>query len=99
MKVVGAMFSNNEHLETINSNLVLQCFFNALNKYFGIDGTIFQKAHFVNIYLFSTFWYSAQCFKMDKKIVENFLSKALKFICAGGNEIPARPLNFSYWGA
>ena len=94
MKVVGAMFSNNEPLETINSNLVSQCFFNSLNKSFGIKGTIFQKAYFVNTYLFSKLWYSAQCFKIDKKILENILSKALKFIYAGENEMPVRPLNF-----
>ena len=94
MKVVGAMFSNNEPLETINSNLVSQCFFNSLNKSFGIKGTIFQKAYFVNTYLFSKLWYSTQCFKIDKKILENILSKALKFIYAGENEMPVRPLNF-----
>ena len=88
------MFSNNEPLDKINSNLVSQCFFNALNKSSGIKGTIFQKAYFVNTYLFSKLWYSAQCFKMDKKILENILSKALKFIYAGENEMPVRPLNF-----
>jgi hypothetical protein len=78
MKVVGVMFSNNEPLEKINSDLVLQCFFSALNNSFGIKGTIFQKAYFINTYLFSKLWYSAQLFKMDKKILENILLKAPK---------------------
>ena len=44
MKVVGAMFSNNEDFEKLNSDLVEKCFYDTLNKSYGIKGTIFQKA-------------------------------------------------------
>ena len=64
MKVVGGIFSNNESLDTLNSDLVSKCFFNALQKAFGIKGTIFQKAYYVNTYLFSKLWFTAQCFKL-----------------------------------
>ena len=50
MKVVGGMFSNTDNLEKINSDLVQKCFFDALHKAFGIRGTIFQKAYYVNSY-------------------------------------------------
>ena len=39
-------------------------------------------------------WYLAQCFSLEKKILEKMLSKALGFIYAGENERPIRPLNF-----
>ena len=94
IKVVGAIFTNKGDIERINSNLVSRCFFDMLNKSYGIRGTIFQKAYFVNKYLFSKIWYLAQCFVLDKKIVDNMLSKAMRFIYAGENERPVRIMNF-----
>ena len=94
MKVVGGIFSNNECLDKLNSELVSKCFFNALQKAFGIRGTIFQKAYYVNTYLFSKLWFTAQCFKLDEKMLKNILSKSISFIYAGENEKPIRPLNF-----
>ena len=69
-------------------------FFDSLQKSYGIKGTIFQKVYFVNTYLFSKIWFLAQCFKLDRKVLENILSKALNFIYAGENERPVRPLNY-----
>ena len=94
IKVVGAVFSNNESIDKLNSALVEKCFYNALNKSYGITGTIYQKAFFVNTYLFSKLWYSAQCFKIDEKMLKKIISKSLDFIYAGENEKPVRPLNF-----
>ena len=94
MKVVGAIFSNNECIDKLNSGLVSKSFYNCLQKSYGIKGTIFQKAYFVNTFLFSKLWYTAQCFKLDPKILEKMLSKAMGFIYAGENERPVRPLNF-----
>ena len=100
MKVVGAIFSNNEHIDKLNSELVEQNFYCALQKSYGVIGTIFQKAYYVNTYLFSKIWYSAQCFKLDNKMLDKILAKALDFIYAGENERPVRALNFrsKEWG-
>ena len=94
MKIVGAMFSNKGNLEKINSGLVSKTFFDLLHKSYGIKGTIFQKVHFVNTYLFSKIWFTAQCFKIEHKILEKMLAKALAFIYAGQNERPVRSVNF-----
>ena len=94
IKVVGAVFSNDEHIDKFNSDLVEKSFFNALQKSYGVVGTIFQKVYFVNTYLFSKIWYLAQCFKLDNKMLDKILSKALDFIYAGENERPVRALNF-----
>ena len=94
IKVVGAIFSNNEDIDQLNSNLVSQNFFNTLSKSYGIRGTILQKAYFANTFLFSKLWYLGQCFKIDRKVLENIMSKALNFIYAGENERPVRSLNF-----
>ena len=94
VKIVGAMFSNRGELDKLNGNLVSKCFFDFLHKSYGVKGTILQKVYFVNTYLFSKIWFTAQCFKIEKRILENILSKALKFIYAGENERPVRPINF-----
>ena len=94
MKVVGAIFSNNECIDKLNSDLVSKCFFMAYSNSWDIKGTIFQKVYFVNTYLFSKLWYTAQCFKLDVKMLNKILSKALAFIFAGENEKPVRSLNF-----
>ena len=96
MKVVGGIFSNNESVDVLNSELVSKCFFNALQNAYGIKGTIFQKAYYVNTYLFSKLWFTAQCFKLDEKMLKNILSKSISFIYAGENEKPIRPLNFRH---
>ena len=94
MKVVGAIFSNNECLDKLNSDLVSKCFFMAYSNSWGIKGTILQKVYFVNTYLFSKLWFTAQCFKLDLKMLNNILSKALSFVFSGENEKPVRPLIF-----
>ena len=58
--------------------------------------TIFQKVYYVNTYLFSKIWYLAQCFKLDEKILDKILVKALQFIYAGENERPVRCINFRH---
>ena len=88
IKVVGAVFSNDESFDKLNSDL------DALHKSYGVMGTIFQKAYYVNTYLFSKIWYLAQCFKLDEKMLDKILAKALDFIYAGENERPVRSLNF-----
>ena len=55
---------------------------------------LIKKVYFVNTYLFSKLWYISQCFKLDGKIIDKMLGKALEFIYAGENEKPIRPLNF-----
>ena len=100
IKVIGALFSNSESIDKLNSDLVSQAFHNALQKSYGIRGTIFQKVYFVNTYLFSKIWYIAQCFKLENKMLCTILSKALSFIFAGENERPVRVVNFrpKEWG-
>ena len=88
------MFSNDESFEKINSELVSKCFYDALNKAYGIRGTIFQKTYYVNTFLFPKIWFTAQFCKLDEKIVKKLLSKALAFIYAGENEKPINSVNF-----
>ena len=94
IKIVGGFFSNNESFELINSDLVSKCFYDALHKAYGMRGTIFQKAYYVNTYLFSKLWFTAQFCKIDEKMLKKILSKALAFIYAGENEKPVNSVNF-----
>ena len=86
VKIVGAIFSNEGNLEKINTALVSKTFFDLLHKSYGIKGTVFQKVNFVNTYLFSKIWFTAQCFKLDQKVLEKMLAKAMAFIYSGENE-------------
>ena len=94
MKVVGAMFSNKESLEILNTNLVAKNFYNSLQRAYGVRGTIMQKVYYVNTYLFSKLWYTSQVFMLEEKILNKLLSKALDFIYSGENERPVRAINF-----
>ena len=94
VKIVGGLFSNVESFESINRELVSKCFVDALHRAYGIRGTIFQKAMYVNTFLFSKLWFSAQFCKLDQKMMKKILSKALAFIYAGENERPVNSLNF-----
>ena len=69
-----------ECIDKLNSDLVSKCFFMAYSNSWDIKGTIFQKVYFVNTYLFSKLWYTAQCFKLDVKMLNKILSNALAFI-------------------
>ena len=70
IKVVGGVFSNKEKFEKVNSDLVEKCFFEALHQAYGIRGTIMQKAMYVNTYLFSKLWFTAQFCKLDEKMLK-----------------------------
>lgn len=100
VKVVGAWFSNSNNLEKMNGDLIKKSFYDALHKAWGTRGTVQQKVHFVNTYLFPKIWYLSQVFILDKSIfygekkVKGILAKALEFIWAGENERPIRALNF-----
>ena len=94
IKVVGAMFSNEKDIDKLNTDLACQNFHFELSKSFGIQGTVFQKTYMVNTYLFSKIWYLSQVFKMDVKVINKLLSKAMQFIYAGENERPVRAVNF-----
>ena len=94
IKVVGGLFSNNEAFEKINSDYVAKCFYDTLHRTYGIRGTIFQKAYYVNTYLFSKLWFTAQFCKLDEKMLKKLLSKALAFIYGGENERPVNSVNF-----
>ena len=94
IKVVGAIFSNEKNIDKLNSELVEKSFYCSLQKSYGVIGTIIQKVYYVNTYLFSKIWYLAQCFKLDNKMLDKILAKALDFIYAGENERPVRALNF-----
>ena len=94
MKVVGAMFSDKESLEMLNTNIVAQNFYNSLQRAYGVRGTIFQKVYYVNTYLFTKLWYTSQVFKMQEKAITQILGKALDFVYSGENERPVRVINF-----
>ena len=53
IKVVGVVFSNDEHIDKLNSDLVEKSFYCALQKSYGVVGMISQKVYYVNTYLFS----------------------------------------------
>ena len=94
INIVGGVFSNKESFEKINSELAEKSFLDALHKSYGIRGTIFQKAYYVNTYLFSKLWFTAQFCKLDQKMLKKILSKALAFIYSGENERPVNSVNF-----
>ena len=75
--------------DTVNHHILLQKL-----KAYGIRGNIFQKAYFVNTYLFPKLWFTAQFCKLDNNIIKKILSKALAFIYAGENEKPVNSVNF-----
>ena len=94
IKVVGGLFSNIETCEKINSDLVAKCFYDAIHKSYGMRGTIFQKAYYVNTFLFSKLWFTAQFCKLDGKMLKKISAKALAFIYGGENERPVNSVNF-----
>ena len=53
-----------------------------------------QKAYLLNTYPFSKLWHLAQNFKMDNKVMESVLKKALEIIYSGENVRPVRAINF-----
>ena len=83
IKVVGAVFSNDESFDKLNSDLVAKNFYNALQKSYGVMGTIFQKAYYVNTYLSSKIWYLAQCFNWTRKCWTKSLQKLLTSFTQG----------------
>ena len=81
IKIVGIWFTNERNkLEEVNTTLVEQNFYMTLNEASGMRGTLQQKVHYVNTYLFSKLWYVAQVFKMDNKKMTNLLKAALNVI-------------------
>ena len=95
IKIVGVFFSNiSGSFELLNTNLVKKNFYNALQKWQGTRGTLYQKVYIVNTFLFSKLWYVAQVVKLDKDEVNLMLRKAMNFIYGGENERPVRVLNF-----
>ena len=44
-----------------------------------IRGTISQKLYYVNTYLFTKLWYTSQVFKLEEKVINKILAKALDF--------------------
>ena len=94
IKVVGGLFSNRETCEKVNSDLVAKCFYDSIHKSYGMRGTIFQKVYYVNTFLFSKLWFTAQFCKLDGKMLKKILSKALAFIYGGENERPVNSVNF-----
>ena len=95
IKVVGIIFTNERNrFEQLNTDLVVQNFYNALQKVLGMRGTIHQKVYVVNTFLFSKLWYVSQVVKIVKKSLEKVLARALAFIYGGENERPVRALNF-----
>ena len=67
IKVVGIIYTNKgEDFEKVNTKLVSQNFYNALQKVSGMRGTQFQKVYVVNKFLFSKLWYVCQAVKLKK---------------------------------
>ena len=67
IKVVGIIYTNKrDEFEKVNTKLVSQNFFNALQKVSGMRGTLFQKVYVVNTFLFSKLWYVCQAVKLEK---------------------------------
>ena len=95
VKIVVIWFTNQPNkLEELNTALVEQNFHMALHEAMGMRATLHQKVYYVNTYLFSKLWYTAQVFKMNEKSIAHLLKSALNFIYAGENERPVRVLNF-----
>ena len=69
IKVVGIIFTNeNEKFESMNTDLVVQNFYNALQKVLGMRGTLFQK-----VYAVKTFLFSKLCYLWMKIFMHTFL--------------------------
>ena len=94
LKVIGATFINDGHLEMINSEHVKVRVIAKINENWGIRGTLCQKAFFCNTFCLSKLNYLGQVFKLDKKCLDAIKAKALAFIYAGYNERPVQVVNF-----
>ena len=94
IKVVGGIFSNKEDFGKVNSEYVATCLNGAFHRSYGIRGTIFQKAYYLNTYVFSKLWFTAQFCKLDEKMLKKVLSRAMAFIYGGENERPVNSVNF-----
>ena len=94
IKVVGILYTNDrgKSLEEINSNLVKEKVENQLFSAYGARGTVKQKIEFVNTYIYSKIWYTAQSINLDKDILKEMDRKVRNFIHAGENERPVQAL-------
>lgn len=94
VKIVGALFSNQEDIEMINSKYVESSINSKLYDSNGIRGTLPQKVYFINIFILSKLNYLSQVFTLDKKILNDINRKVLRFLYKGYNERPVQALNF-----
>ena len=94
VKIVGAIFSNLDNIELINSKNIESNINMKINDSYGMKGTLLQKVYFLNIFILSKLNYLAQVFILDKKILININKKILRFLYKGENERPVQSLNY-----
>jgi hypothetical protein len=94
IKVVGILYTNDREktLEEINSKLVKEKVESQLYSTYGVRGTVKQKIEFVNTYMYSIIWYTAQSILLEEKMLKELDKKIRNFIHAGENERPVQAL-------
>ena len=94
IRIIGAMFSNDQDIERLNTKEVERCTLARIYSSIGIRGTLLQKVYFLNSYIFSKLTYLAQVFILDEEVVKNISRKAHNLLYRGELERPVAAVNF-----
>ena len=94
IRIIGAMFSNDQDIEKLNTKEVERCTLARIYSSIGIRGTLLQKVYFLNSYIFSKLTYLAQVFILDEEVVKNISRKAHNLLYRGELERPVAAVNF-----
>ena len=94
IRIIGAIFSNDQDIEKLNTKEVERCTLARVYSSIGIRGTLLQKVYFLNTYIFSKLTYLAQVFILDEEVVRNITRKAHNLLYRGELERQVAAVNF-----
>lgn len=93
-KIIGAVFSNLDDIEHLNSMEVQRSALARIHGSLGLRGTLLQKAYFLNTFVFSKLTYLAQVFKINEGVIKIIMRESLRFIYRGEWERPVNSINY-----
>ena len=93
-RIIGAVFSNNEDIELLNSMELQRCTLSKIYGSLGLRGTLLQKVYFLNIFVFSKLTYLAQVFRVKEEVLKLVMRESLRFLYRGELERPVNAINY-----
>ena len=93
-RIIGAVFSNNEDIELLNSMELQRSTLGRIYGSLGLRGTLLQKVYFLNIFVFSKLTYLAQVFQVKEAVLKLVMRESLRFLYRGELERPVNAINY-----